>query len=1556
MSARTMTTRTATVFLGALLAFAYVSPAPALPIATAPSGDLNADGQVTSTDLQCQILLFESLQIVGELTQDHCRPAFKGYKVCLPECLHDDIALGADQASPPCPDPQVTDADCVGGVSRHNADLNGDGRITNIDFQFLVSLLLGRLTGPDSPDFDGDGILNFSDPDSDGDGDPDETDCGLLDPTRGSGSVEICDNLDNDCDILVDTEDPDFFNTATPACEKLDGVCVGSFKPHRLCIGGNWDPCDDATYAAHDGSYEIREASCDALDNDCDADVDAADGDVTEACCFEAGDCDDSFRDPPSCDDTATCQGHRVDATCEGFVCGSNPTDDDTACGASVVAKPCGMYKDVVCDGSLEQSEPACPESCAGENDCDEEAHCDDDACVPDVEENGTCDERSDCAAGLGCVDGTCIPVNDEGGPCSGHNNCIGGLFCNSDTGLCEQQRENGGACKDDETCLSGHCSGGICCAAGDCCLSADDCPPEYDLSFECTDPAACQGKRTDPACVQFSCRRIDADDDTGCTAGVPADTCGPYPDLFCNGEPVQDAPVCASSCTTADDCDPAGICEDGSCRGRKDAGETCAADNECDDLHCQNGYCCEEGDCCVSAEDCPASYSAEPICTARSACQGIRQEASCEANQCSSTNTPDDSGCDEQTEANACELYDPVFCNGQQEQTAPECPTGCSDHAECDDGAFCVGGACSATRPDGMECAQDGDCASDHCRNGFCCQNGVDCCGEPDDCPAGYRAAASCQKPSTCQGRRMDATCESYQCGAVDVDDDSACDETTVSATCGAFASVFCNGQAEQSAPACPTSCQLDRDCDEGAHCDGGDCLPDTSQGGICNEDSDCAEGLVCRDGFCAKQSGTGGGCALDTECTDGNHCDEASGQCVPDGQETVACGADSDCEDGLHCQNGRCEADQGEGEGCASDRECAEGTHCDEPSGTCLADSAEGEGCTTDNDCAEGHHCSAGACVADGDPGDGCAADRNCAEGTHCNEATGLCEADKEPGEGCLLDSDCQDGFICTDGTCSQAATGGEGCATDSQCADGYHCDEQSGECAADAGEEEGCREDDDCAEALTCVLGECKPKNTAGDFCLNDGDCEEGFHCDEESSRCEADQVSGGGCQSDSDCTEGLTCREGSCAEPGGGGTACTGPADCAEGLRCDTASGECVAAGGSGEGCTSDDDCAGDLTCKAGTCQVGSGSGDDCGADGDCADGRYCKDGKCAPLEGNGAACTESSQCASGHCDNGLCCDGGTCCSTIADCDSFAAPATCFDTVACQGVRSDALCEGSTCAGVRVDDDSGCTDALPGKDCAPYARVTCDGSLDQVEPQCATQCVDDTGCDEISACTGGACTTPACILAGTGGQTSDCVLHLARGAGVAAEHDAVILNMSLAFAPARATPAGIYTCSPIPFPCLDRADPAFYCETYFPEVGPVCDPISGECAKCTLRAVDESGIELSSGHQVRTCAQEDGTCDEGRLQILIFGSSSRPITGAFMDDAGEISGQSAFVTVRFNLHADGPVRVGVADDKDFDASNATARGVPVQIKGGGDGGPTTWIETGAAEEPQ
>ncbi len=132
-------------------------------------------------------------------------------------------------------------------------------------------------------------------------------DCDDADPARSPGALEVCNDIDDDCDGLIDLDDPDGITGATwyrdgdgdgagdPAfpvvtCGPFDGLVL------------NGDDCNDARADVAPGADEI----CDRRDNDCNGLVDGDDPGLDDGLPFYADEDGDGYG---SADDiVVTCE------------------------------------------------------------------------------------------------------------------------------------------------------------------------------------------------------------------------------------------------------------------------------------------------------------------------------------------------------------------------------------------------------------------------------------------------------------------------------------------------------------------------------------------------------------------------------------------------------------------------------------------------------------------------------------------------------------------------------------------------------------------------------------------------------------------------------------------------------------------------------------------------------------------------------------------------------------------------------------------------------------------------------------------------------------------------------------------------------------------------------------------------------------------------------------------------------------------------------------------------------------------------------------------------
>ncbi len=154
----------------------------------------------------------------------------------------------------------------------------------------------------------------FADDDADGYGDPsntttaceqpdgytdDLTDCDDQDAAVHPSATELCNGYDDDCDTLVDDDDPDVDASSTFYAD-VDGDGWGDpSAPTSACLQpegtvADATDCDDGAAGVHPGTTEV----CDGVDTNCDPATD--EDDSADADTWYADDDGDGYGDPAS--------------------------------------------------------------------------------------------------------------------------------------------------------------------------------------------------------------------------------------------------------------------------------------------------------------------------------------------------------------------------------------------------------------------------------------------------------------------------------------------------------------------------------------------------------------------------------------------------------------------------------------------------------------------------------------------------------------------------------------------------------------------------------------------------------------------------------------------------------------------------------------------------------------------------------------------------------------------------------------------------------------------------------------------------------------------------------------------------------------------------------------------------------------------------------------------------------------------------------------------------------------------------------------------------------
>ena len=556
-------------------------------------------------------------------------------------CIDGETGCNGDGAEPEACD--GIDNDCDGTTDESFEDTDGDGIAdcmeNDKDGDEVVD---GEDNCPSTPnpgqeDHDFDNFGDACDADDDNDETPDVDDCAPLNKSINPDAEEICDGLDNDCNLLVDEGFAD-----TDADSWKD--CVDEDDDNDLALDGA--DCAPLDKTIHPAALEL----CDGTDNNCNDDVDEGyadlDGDGAADCVDEDADGDEVPDAQDNCPLTVNPDQEDSDDDGLGDACDID-LDGDGVPGeldnCPVVFNPSQSDVDDDGDGDL------CDSDDDGDGLPDDEDNCP--LIANPEQEDGDSDGVGDACAGDDDGDGTpdeldCAPLNPGIHPdaleeCDGVDNNCNALV---DEGFPDTDLDGLKDCVDGDTDGDG-APNELDCAPLDAAISPGAAEACNGIDDDCND-------KVDDALGELTCGTGEClHSVAACQVGKPQ-FCNPFEGAvaeFCDGKDndcdgTGDEELGSSSCgigkcqhTVANclagepqECDPLLGAEEEVCDG---------ADNDCDGLidealgvlTCGQGECLQVLQLCVNGEEAqcdPLNGAAPEFCDGKdNDCDGLFDE-----------------------------------------------------------------------------------------------------------------------------------------------------------------------------------------------------------------------------------------------------------------------------------------------------------------------------------------------------------------------------------------------------------------------------------------------------------------------------------------------------------------------------------------------------------------------------------------------------------------------------------------------------------------------------------------------------------------------------------------------------------------------------------------------------------------------------------------------------------------------------------------------------------------------------------------------------------------
>ncbi len=207
------------------------------------------------------------------------------------------------------------------------------------------------------------------------------------------GGSETCDGIDNDCDGLVDDDDPDSSGLGTWYADD-DGDSYGDpLFDTRSCVQpsgyvADGTDCEDGIAAVNPGATEV----CEGFDNDCDDAIDDEDSEVSGGTTWSRDADSDGYGS--ATDTFEACEGTT------GYVTDASDCDDGDAAAHPGAAEVCDDV-DNDCDGAIDESDWDLADATTWYRDADRDGYGDPDLALAWCEEPvGYVSNDQDCYDG----------------------------------------------------------------------------------------------------------------------------------------------------------------------------------------------------------------------------------------------------------------------------------------------------------------------------------------------------------------------------------------------------------------------------------------------------------------------------------------------------------------------------------------------------------------------------------------------------------------------------------------------------------------------------------------------------------------------------------------------------------------------------------------------------------------------------------------------------------------------------------------------------------------------------------------------------------------------------------------------------------------------------------------------------------------------------------------------------------------------------------------------------------------------------------------------------